>query len=439
MISRKSFHDFWFQPISAAGFGMMRVAFGGIGFLTFALQWSNVTRFYTTDGILPHALMHEVTRSVWRFSLLDYVPPSVAWTLYLVLLLSFLMTMLGIRTKVFLSIAVILLFSFDEYALITLDGGDTLMRLIGFILLLSPCHKAMTLTNLTKRMELVRRTGKDQPASERTMPIWPYRLLLWQMIILYVASSVEKFMGNTWRVEGSAVAITLHHGMFSRLSPALADMLAPTSPFVGWFVLITQFAWVLLLILPLFIWIRFLSASANGALKRALILCGVLVHGMIFLLMDVGTFSLTVFVSYLGLLLDEDFIAVRQRWNRKRKGNIAVLFDGRCGLCRRSVVTLKSFDWLKRLEFVNFRDAALKKKFAANIDEKQLDEQIHIRLPSEKFSKGFYAFRDISWHLPPLWVAVPLLYVPGVPNMGEKIYAWVAKNRTRCTDDRCAL
>lgn len=430
---------FWFRPISAFGFGIMRIGFGLIGFVTFALQWSMVTRFYTDQGLLPHDMIGAITRSAWRFSLLDYASPSVVWILYLLLLLAFLMTAIGIRTRIFLPIAVVLLFSFHEYGLITLDGGDTLMRLIGFILLLSPCHRAMTLTNLKKRMELVRLTGKDQPPEERTMPVWPYRLLLWQVIIMYVASSVEKFMGNTWRLEGSAVAITLHHGSFSRLSPALADFLAPTSPFIGWFVLLTQFAWILLLVVPLFIWARLLPHTSNNALKRALLLCGVFVHGMIFLFMDVGTFSLTVLVSYMGLLLDTDFIAIRRRLNRRFAEPLAVLFDGRCGLCRRSVVVLKSFDWLHRLQFINFRDAALKKKFAPSIDESTLDKAIHVRLSDKEFSKGFFAFRELSWHLPPLWILVPIFYIPGIPAVGEKVYAYIAKNRTRCTNDRCTL
>ncbi len=439
MSTIKHSSGFWFQPISAAGFGLMRVFFGSIGFVTFALQWTNVTKFYTDRGLLPHDMIDAVTRNAWRFSLLDYVSPSVVWMLYLLLLFAFLMTAIGLRTKVFLPIAVLLLFSFHEYGLITLDGGDTLMRLIGFLLVLSPCHRAMTLTNLKKRMELVKRTGKDQPPEERQMPIWPYRLLLWQIIIMYIASSVEKFLGNTWRVEGSAVAITLHHGSFSRLPTWIADVLAPTSPFVGWFVLLSQSAWILLLIVPLFVWAELLPRSTTNALKRALLLCGVLVHGMIFILMDVGTFSLTVFASYAGLLLSEDFKAIRERLNRLFTEPLAVLYDGRCGLCRRSVVVLKSFDWLHRLQFVNFREAALKKKFAPTIDEKALDEAIHVRLADKEFSKGFFAFRDLSWHLPPLWILMPILYIPGVPSIGEKVYAFIAKNRTRCTDDRCVL
>jgi hypothetical protein len=42
---------------------------------------------------------------------------------------------------------------------------------------------------------------------------------------------------------------------------------------------------------------------------------------------------------------------------------------------------------------------------------------------------GFYAYRAISWSLPALWLAAPLLYVPGVPAVGRRVYAAVAARR----------
>jgi len=432
-----SWTNFWLQPVSAAGFGLMRAGFGFVALLTMALEGPNIQRFYGPDGVLPRELIGDVLRSSWRFSLLDGASASMTWVLYAVLLVALFLVMIGLWTRLSLLISVVLLFSFHEYGTITLDGGDTLMRLVGFILLISPCDRAMTLANLRKRMKLVRETGKDQPAKERMMPIWPYRLLLWQMILIYVASSVEKHTGSMWR-DGSAVAATLHHTNFSRIPTDVANFLASLSPPVGWFVLLSQAAWILLLLIPILMMLKVIRSGSTNALKRALMLCGILVHGAIFLMMDVGTFSISVFVSYLGLLLDEDFRAIRARCNRFVAQPIIVLFDGRCGLCRRSVTTLKSFDWLHRLTFANFRDTAVKEKHAETISMEALDQEIHIRLHG-KYKKGFYGFRALSHHVPPLWILMPILYIPGIPMIGEKIYAVIAKNRPRCDSDHCTL
>lgn len=421
-------HNFWFRPVSAAGFGMMRIGFGTVAFVTFLLEWSNVDRFFGPAGVMPREMVGDALRTSWRFSLIDSVGTTGTYALYVLLLIALAMVIVGIRTRLALLVSVILLYSFHEYGTTTLDGGDTLLRLIGFILLLSPCDRAFTCDNLRRRLRLTRETGKDQPSSERTMPIWPYRLLLYQMILIYVSSSLEKWSGETWRI-GSAVAITLHHPHFTRLSPALADALSSFSPVIGYFTLITQAAWGLLLLLGLFSALGLISTWPTNAFKRALMLCGILVHGGIFLLMDVGTFSLTVLVAYLGLLLDDDFRAIRARLNKRRKDPVVVLFDGRCGFCKKSVFVLSMLDFLHRLEFANYHDPNLKKKYAPKLDLQTLNEAMHLRLADGTYRKGFFAFRALAWHFPVFWLLAPLLYTPGVPLIGEKAYQFVADHR----------
>lgn len=419
-------YEFWFRPVSAAGFGMMRVAFGLIAFVTMLLEMPNVQRFYGPDGILTHEMLGLSVRSMWRFSLLDHASVSAVWWLYATLLTALFCVTIGLGRKWMLLLAVVLLFSFHEYGTITLDGGDTLLRLIGFILLLSPCYRTFTVRNLRLRMKLVATTGKDQPASARTMPIWPYRLLLWQMILIYVASSIEKWGGDTWR-EGSAVAITLHLADFSRLSPWMADRLSVMSPILGYFTVFSQMAWGVLLVVGLLVSLGMLRREDTNALKRALILCGLAVHGGIFVLMDVGTFSLTVFAAYFGLLLDDDFRAIRSRFSMKEP--VVVLFDGRCGFCKRSILALSMMDWLKRLQFSSYHDPDNKKRYAPDVSLETLNKEMHVRLKGGSYRKGFFAFRAMTWHLPALWLLAPLLYIPGISVIGSKTYTFIADHR----------
>jgi predicted DCC family thiol-disulfide oxidoreductase YuxK len=44
---------------------------------------------------------------------------------------------------------------------------------------------------------------------------------------------------------------------------------------------------------------------------------------------------------------------------------------------------------------------------------------------------GFAALRWLAWRLPLLWPVAPLLYVPGVAGLGQRLYLWVARNRFR--------
>lgn len=425
--SSSAWQRFWFRPVSAAGFGLMRVGFGIVGLLTMLLEWNDVDRYYGPDGIVTNEMVSHVMRAEWRFSILDYATPDQVHALYLVLLVALLCVALGVLTRGALIAAVFLLFSFHEYGSITLDGGDTLLRLIGFLLLISPCHRAFTVTNLRHRLKLMRETGKDQPVSERTMSVWPYRLLLWQMIALYVSSAVEKFTGPTWR-EGSAIAIVLHHTSFSHLSVAVADKLTFLSPVLGYFTLISQFAWALIPVFGILSWIGIHPVSP-GRLKRALLVCGALVHGSIFLLMDVGTFSLTVLVAYLGLLIDDDFRAIRDMLNRNAKEPIIVLFDGRCGFCTKISVMVTMLDWLHRVDLVNYHDPKARLHHAPTVSLDALNAAMHVKMPDGSFRVGFYGFRALSRHLPLLWPLWLLLYIPGVPFIGTKVYDVVAKHR----------
>ncbi len=420
--------SFWFRPVSAAGFGMMRVAFGVIAFVTMLLEMPNVQRFYGPTGILSHDMIEKVLRTSWRFSLLDYAGTMGVWLLYAIFLVSLFCVIVGFGRKWMLLVAVVLLSSFHEYGTITLDGGDTLLRLLGFILLLSPCFRTFTIANLRTRLKLIRETGKDQPPSKRTMPIWPYRLLLWQMILIYVSSAIGKWHGSMWR-DGSAVAAILHLTDFTRLSPKMADALSFMSPVVGYFTVFSQLAWGLLLILGLLSFFGILTSEASNIFKRTLLLCGILLHGSIFMFMDIGTFSLTVFAAYLGLLLDDDFRAIRVRFNARMKAPLVVLFDGRCGFCKKSIFTLSMLDWLHRVEFANYHDPHNKKSYAPAVSMDALNKEMHVKLADGTYKKGFFAFRALTWHLPVLFILAPFLYIPGVSYIGTRIYMWVAEHR----------
>lgn len=424
-----SAQHFWLRPVSAAGFGLMRIGFGFVAFATLALEWPQVQRFFGPDGVLPREMVDTVLRDAWRFSLLDHASAATTNWLYALLLVSLAFVTVGLFTRVSMLLSAVLLFSFHEYGAITLDGGDTLLRLLAFLLVLSPCDRALSLSNLFRRFRIARESGKEQDPSERTMPIWPYRLLLWQMICLYAASVIEKLSGTTWET-GSAVAIVLHHGHFTRLPLWAADNLTFLSPALSYFTLLSQGAWILLLPLGLLSACRIvIGPKGFDTAKRALILCGILVHGGILLLLDVGTFSLTVFVAYLGLLTDNDFRAIRSALNKRMTEPLTVLFDGRCGFCAKTVIVLRSFDWLHRLQFRNFHDIDVRRTYAPNIDLKTLNEAMHVRLPDGSHRKGFDGFRALTKHLPALWILRPLLFIPPVPAIGDRVYRWVAAHR----------
>jgi predicted DCC family thiol-disulfide oxidoreductase YuxK len=107
-----------------------------------------------------------------------------------------------------------------------------------------------------------------------------------------------------------------------------------------------------------------------------------------------------------------------------------VLFDGGCKFCRRSVRLLRRLDWLGQLHFEDCRDPARLPKSPVPLDPGRLLEAMHLVTPvRRRVYVGFEAVRWLVWRLPALMPFAGLLYLPGVPRLGHRLYTWVAKNR----------
>jgi predicted DCC family thiol-disulfide oxidoreductase YuxK len=122
-------------------------------------------------------------------------------------------------------------------------------------------------------------------------------------------------------------------------------------------------------------------------------------------------------------------------------GKAVVLYDGECPLCQKSVAILKRLDWLGRLHYQNCRELDRLPPSPEPLDPQRMLEEMHVVTPRrDAVYRGFWAFRWMAWRLPLLVAFAPLLYVPGVPALGQWAYRWVAKNRYKlvpCHDGVC--
>jgi predicted DCC family thiol-disulfide oxidoreductase YuxK len=110
----------------------------------------------------------------------------------------------------------------------------------------------------------------------------------------------------------------------------------------------------------------------------------------------------------------------------------AVIFDGDCAFCQKSVSLLRRLDWFRRLTYVNFREPDNPLLKSPLLEGAPLVEEMHLLTPDgSRVYHGFGAFRWLAWRLPALCLIAPLLYIPGVPRLGQKVYLWIARNRFR--------
>jgi predicted DCC family thiol-disulfide oxidoreductase YuxK len=120
-----------------------------------------------------------------------------------------------------------------------------------------------------------------------------------------------------------------------------------------------------------------------------------------------------------------------------------ILYDGQCPLCLKSLALLKRLDWLHQLSYVNIRERDNLPARNPPLDPDRLLQEMHLLTPhGGRLYHGFEAVRWIAWRLPPVWLLLPFLYLPGMAKLGQRAYLWIARNRFRlvpCHGGVCSL
>ena len=129
---------------------------------------------------------------------------------------------------------------------------------------------------------------------------------------------------------------------------------------------------------------------------------------------------------------------------------LTALYDGNCVICHSTCNTMRSLDWLKRIEFVDLHeDAAWRDRFP-NLASEGLMAEIHVVDDAGSVFAGFAGSRRMLKEVPlgfPLWL---LLQLPGTERIGQRIYRFIARRRYRinallgndlpdCADGSCAM
>jgi predicted DCC family thiol-disulfide oxidoreductase YuxK len=115
-----------------------------------------------------------------------------------------------------------------------------------------------------------------------------------------------------------------------------------------------------------------------------------------------------------------------------RRGRHGLLIDGSCGLCRRTAGVVRRLDVLSRVDIYDVVNEwpAIATQFPT-ISQDSCLHHMHLMRAGKTPVVGFDAYRALAWSLPMGWLILPLLYMPGVPQIGRQVYASVAAQRAR--------
>jgi hypothetical protein len=149
-------------------------------------------------------------------------------------------------------------------------------------------------------------------------------------------------------------------------------------------------------------------------------------HVGILLLQNVLFFDLIlmqlIFVNWGGLL------EALGRRLRARRGALYVLFDGHDPVSTCAVRVLGHADWLHRLEPLDFRRtdlAGFRAEHDVDLSLDALDRGMLV-VERRRVSCGLASWRVLVAALPPAWVLLPFLYLPGAASLGERAVRWIS-------------
>ena len=131
---------------------------------------------------------------------------------------------------------------------------------------------------------------------------------------------------------------------------------------------------------------------------------------------------------YYTIFFDLHAIFIRLgRWMYNK--DMYLIYDGSSKLCRRIIASIRVFDILERVTYIEVQDAAAQAAHGlAWLDSTTLMIDIHAIVQRKRYI-GFSAYRTLATRLPILWPVLPFLYLWPVPSIARRIYRRVADSR----------
>ncbi len=416
---------FWFEPVSADNLGLCRIILYGSIFLFYLLSpvlfkswgwhadftpWGKVSSVFWTPVWLFRTL------HLPQLSTTSLIAVQTVWWLALA------MSCVGLLTRFSTSIS----FIFGAY-LFGLPNNfgrihhlDHLLLWAFLVMAFSRCGDAWSVDVLIRKARARTAAAEKElaPSGEYT---WPVHLIWVISAMVYFEAGVSKLRhsGINW-ITSETMGNFLLRGYYH---------VSDSEPLTSWGLFIARYHWLSSTVAAcsLLLEVGFVIALFSRRARW------VLVPGIVAMQMGIALFMGPNFYQMMmcqALWVPWDRVVGSIAARYAGRGTYALVFDGACGLCRRTIAVIRGLDVLHRVRFL---DAAHQwsdiEKHFHDMNRERCHGEMHVRTPRGKIRTGFYAYRAVACALPLGWLALPFLYVPGVAWVGSHIYSVVASRR----------
>ncbi len=119
---------------------------------------------------------------------------------------------------------------------------------------------------------------------------------------------------------------------------------------------------------------------------------------------------------------------------------VNIIYDGQCGFCIRSLRIVRALDIYRSFRFHDSHQPETFHRFP-ELRGANVSDAMYAVAEGEPIYEGFFSFRRLIWCSPLMWILIPVFYFPGAGILGPRVYAWVARNRSKfgCESNVCDL
>jgi len=424
MISlRKHWNRFWFEAVSPDNLGLCRIVLYGTMFLYYVLTpWLFPSWGYHEDFVPWGSVSRVFWSPVWLMSVLHLPPASTQMiqAMQIVWRAALAFSCIGLFTRI--STVASFVLGFYLFGLPASFGRihhqEHVLIFSFLIMAFSRCGDAWSVDALIRKA----RAGTIPPppviSGEYT---WPVRMIWVVIALTYFAAGVSKVRhsGFEWVASGNMSYFLMsqyYHVSDADPLTSLGLVLARGSVLPH---LLAASGVVLELALPIALFSRrsrwFLVPGAASMQFGIAMLMGPNFYQMIICQL---------------LWVPWDRVVARITHLGEHGYRYAVVYDGACGLCRQTIGVLRSLDLAGKVEFLDAVNEwpGIEKRFP-DLDRNQCLTNMQVLNPQGKKYGGFYGYRALAQVLPLGWLVLPVLYLPGIPWIGSRVYRFVASRR----------